>query len=147
MLTLLQGDWVFTIDLDKRIGRKIQNRMMTEFLNAPAGQEDLTFDKAMMAKIGGQKIGEEKMNGFSCEVWEIKDVGTRTWYWKWIPLKMVITMGGAQITIVATKVTEGADIQKNKFLIPAGIQFMDQDINEILLSLRRHPVFSSLTSL
>lgn len=137
MLTLSRKDWVMTMDLDKRVGRKFQNAMMTEYLDPTRKREKVPFDEMMMNKLQGERIGTEEILGRPCEIWEIKDAGVRLWYWKWIPLKTVLSVDGYQVVMIAEKLSEDDDIPSAYFQIPEGIRFMNQDINQILISLLR----------
>lgn len=70
------------------------------------------YGKEIMIKMGGKKVGTEKLLGKNCEIWEVKSLGTRTWVWNWIPLKIVSKMAGMDIIILATKILTSFDLKK-----------------------------------
>jgi len=72
-------------------------------------EEDLNeVGKKMMEAWGGKIIGKGKVLGKECDIWEISDMGTKTWIWNWIPLKTVTSMGMI-ITTEATEISEKCD--------------------------------------
>ena len=62
--------------------------------------------------MGGKKIGTEKFLGKQTDIWEIKQMGTKSWVWKGVTLKTESNMMGMKINIVATKISENFDKSK-----------------------------------
>lgn len=58
--------------------------------------------KAMMQKMGGKKVGTDKVLGYSCTVWEL--MGSRQCLYKGIPLKIETNIMGIKNLEVATKI-------------------------------------------
>jgi len=108
--TFLEGTWMYNIDLNTRTGTKQENPLHVNL----EGQDLQEVGKEILVKMGGKKVGTEKILGKLCEVWEIKSMGTRTWVWNWIPLKTVSNMGGMKIVITATKISDSIDAKRLK---------------------------------
>jgi len=123
-LTILDGEWIYAIDLDKKSGTKIKNPMF-ESLEATADGDFTQIGVEMMQKMGGVKIGSEAIAGKPCDVWEIKDIGTKSWLWNTIPLKTEASMGDMSMASTAVKVAEGALIPQEKLEIPSDVQMSD----------------------
>jgi len=133
LVTILEGDWIYRLDLDKKIGTKEQNIILKELLESPS-QDNIPLGVKAIAKMGGEPIKMEEVRGKTCEVWEIKAMGKRFWLWEGIMLKAQTERGIIHTTQEATAILEG-QISEDKFMIPADIQFIEGNIDEILLSL------------
>lgn len=130
-LGLLEGDWMTNIDLDKKTGTKMKNPMM-DAASARYNKDLAAAGEDMLKKMGGKKIGTETIAGKLCDVWEVADLGSKTWVWKGVPLKTQARMMGMEITTVATKVQEGG-VPQDKFKVPAGITLTEgQNLSEIM---------------
>ena len=86
----------------------------------------------MMKQMGGKKIGSEKFLGRQADIWEIKQMGTKSWVWKGVPLKSELNMMGMKISIVATKISEEFD--KSKLERPKNIDY--KDMSEMMKSFK-----------
>lgn len=76
---------------------------------AKAGRE-------MMVKMGGKKLGEDKVLGNSCEVWDL--MGVKQCIYKGITLRTVTNMMGIKNTEVATKADFNIDLSNEDFKLP-----------------------------
>ena len=106
--TYAEGPWIYTIDLGTNTGTKSEN----PFLKNMDDKELQDLGKDMMKNMGGKKVGEEKILDKTCEIWEIADMGTKTWVWNWVPLKTEVNMGGFKMTHTAVKISDSFDIKK-----------------------------------
>lgn len=144
-LTLIDGEWIYAIDLDKKSGTKIKNPMLE--MAATAHQDgDLTqMGIEMMTKMGGVKTGTEEVAGKPCDVWEIKAMSTKSWIWNSIPLKTEASMGEMSMASTATKVEEGAAIPQEKLALPSDVQISDgQQFAQMMESMRQQQQEESL---
>lgn len=99
--TFVEGTWIYTVDLDNKTGTKTENTM----LKALQGQDIEEVGKRILIDMGGEKVGSETLLGDKvCEMWEVKNIGTKTWLWKGIPLKTETNMMGMKMSSVATKI-------------------------------------------
>lgn len=78
--------------------------------------------KQMMDDLGFEKIGEEKILGKNCEIWE--GLGSKIWIWEGLTLKTEVNMLGQWIT-EAVKIDLNSRVDKDKFKVPAGIEMTD----------------------
>lgn len=134
-LTLLDGGYTYNIDLDKRTGTKMETPLLKELA---AQSKDLTeTGEKMMKSMGGEKIGTEVILGKTCDVWEIKNMRSKVWVWKGVTLKTQVTMPNMEMTIMATKIDEGASIAPDKFAIPTDVKISEaEDMKKMLEGLR-----------
>lgn len=134
-LGIIDGAYTYNIDLDTKTGTKMETPMLKELA---ANTKDLTeAGEKMMKNMGGVKIGTEVILGKSCDVWEIKNMKSKTWVWKGVPLKTHVNMPSMEMTIMATKIDEGASIAADKFAIPPDVKITEAgDMKKMLEGLK-----------
>ncbi|MFQ5866262.1 MAG: hypothetical protein ACE5IW_13650 [bacterium] len=86
-----EGGTIYTVDYstDPPTGTKIVNPIIKSF----AGKDLQEVGKEMLVQMGGKIIGKGTVLGKECDIWEIKNMGMKTWVWNWINLKTEIMMG------------------------------------------------------
>ncbi len=72
--------------------------------------------KEMLEAMGGEKIGEEKVLGYNCEIWTA--MGTKIWIYKGIPLKTESDIVGMKTIKVATKAKFNIAVSSSYFQLP-----------------------------
>ncbi len=99
---------IYTYDYKTKTGTKMKNPLQDAFKE----QDMKDVGKKMVEQMGGKKTGTGKILGKQCDIWEIKNMGSKTWIWNWIPLKTETNMMGMKMTIEATKISETFDKKK-----------------------------------
>ena len=127
-VTFMEGTMMYTVNLKDKTGSKMENPMLKGF----EGQDLTEVGEKMMKQMGGKKIGSEKFLGRQADIWEIKQMGTKSWVWKGVPLKSELNMMGMKISIVATKISEEFD--KSKLERPKNIDY--KDMSEMMKSFK-----------
>lgn len=137
-LTILDGEWQYSIDLDKRTGTKTENPYIRH-IGEQSGTKDFSdLSERFMTGMGGVKTGSEAVAGKTCDVWEIKKLNTKSWVWNWVPLKTQVGMAGMMITSTATKFEEGASVSDDKFAIPPDVKITQgQDVKKLLEGIKK----------
>ena len=118
----------YRVNLDDNTATKMENTMLKGF----EGQDLTEVGEKMMKQMGGKKIGSEKFLGKQTDIWEIKQMGTKSWVWKGVPLKTELNMMGMKISVVATKISENFD--KSKLERPKNIDY--KDMSEMMKSFK-----------
>lgn len=134
-LKLLDGEWTYNIDLDKKTGTKIETPLLKEMAqNAAAKNEDMTdVGEQMMVQMGGKKTGTETVLGKTADVWRMESMGTTIWVYKGVTLKIATGMAGMEITKTATRFDENAAVDPEKLKVPKDVTIGEsQNLNEIL---------------
>jgi len=69
-LTLLDGEWTYTVDLDKKTGTKMPTPLMKELTGTAKreGKDATEIGEEMLTRMGGRKIGTETVLGKPCDV-------------------------------------------------------------------------------
>ena len=135
-LVILDGEWSYSIDLDKKTGTKTKHPLMQEIAEKQ-GKDFAKVGEQMMSRMG-ERVGSEEVAGKMCEVWEVKDLGSKSWVWKGIPLKTHVNMVGMRQTVTATKVEADASIPDDKFAIPSGVTITEgPDVKELLKQMKK----------
>lgn len=106
--TYLEGSTIYTVDLNTNTGTKMENSIMKNL----EGKDLQDVGRQMLKDMGGKQIGSESFMGKNCEVWEIKNLGSKSWIWNGLMLKTEVNMMGQQITYTATKISEAVDAKK-----------------------------------
>jgi hypothetical protein len=116
---LSEGGTIYVVDLstDPPTGTRTEHPMIKSIQEESSQQ----IGKKMMEAWGGKIIGKEKVLGKECDIWEISDMGTKTWIWNWITLKTATSMGMI-VTTEATEISEKCDKQK---LVKPKIKYED----------------------
>ncbi|MEZ4887029.1 MAG: hypothetical protein R3E32_20025 [Chitinophagales bacterium] len=130
-LTIMDGDWIYSIDLDKKTGFKMKPEML-EKMAKNKGNDLGKVGKEMLEQMGGKKVGEETVLGKNCEIWEMSSFGTKIWIWNNLSLKNETNMMGMEIKQLATKVETNVSIPTEKFEVPNDITISDENPMEKL---------------
>jgi hypothetical protein len=84
---------------------------------ATTQNRDLTkTGKEMMKSMGGEKVGEEKFMGYTCEVWKM--LAVKVWLYKGIMLKSESDMMGMKHTTTATKIDFDTSVSNDDLKLP-----------------------------
>ena len=136
-LTITEDEWITTIDLDRRTGTKMRNTVVKEMLEKSGSKDLAELGENMMKAMKAVKVGSANVAGKTCDVWEIKDLGSTNCVWNWIPLKTQVKMAGVEIVMVAAKVQEGGPVPDSKFAVPAGVKISEgRDPTDVLRELQ-----------
>jgi len=109
-ITKFDGGMVYSVDLEEKIIYKQK---------IPLDSDDPALSlkgKKSLAALGGKKIGNEKVLGYDCEIWELS--GVKTWMYKAVPLKTETKVMGIKQTQVASSVKFDISISEDKFKLP-----------------------------
>lgn len=136
-LTIMEGEWIYNIDLASRTGSKIKNPMLQQFIEAAKGRSLTEVGEEMMRRMGGEKSGSDTVAGQPCDVWVVKQMGSRSCVWNGVTLRTEVTMGGMQMTSGATRFQANAAIPADKFAIPDNIKITEgPDVKRMLEGIR-----------
>jgi hypothetical protein len=105
-VVLTDGPWMYTLDPAKNEATKRKNPMFAPL--AEQGNLDrLKTNEDLMKALGGTKTGTDKVLGYACDIWELKQLMTTTCLTKeWLALWTKSGMGnmGMQQTATAIKI-------------------------------------------
>ncbi len=121
-MTLKDGDWYYTINLNDKTGTKTNIKDIQDVAQMFAGSIDVTGLKDFVEKNGGKILENETFLGKDCLVYEL--MGTKNWMYKGVILK---TMMGDKVMKEAVKIDEDVKIPSDKFELPAGIKITDME--------------------
>lgn len=105
--TFLEGTSVYTVDFNQNTCTKTENEM----LKALEGKDVEDLGKQVIIDMGGKKVKLDTLLNKPCEVWEIENLGTTSWFWNWIPLKTVTSMMGLKTTYKAKEIKYTYDMK------------------------------------
>mgnify|MGYP000436370338 FL=1 len=137
ILNIVKDDANYIIDLERKTGTKTKNpvkKLVAELQNQKSFGE---FGEQILLKAGAMKIGQEEFLDKDCEIYEIKNTGTKMWIWKWIPLKTITKLGGVEINSVAKKIEVNVNVPEEKFTPPDNVTITEVDLDDIENQLRQ----------
>ena len=110
-LVKIQDGMIYSVDYKQKM---ITKQDMSQLIN---GKDMSKMGKEMLKEMGGKKVGEGKVLGFSCEIWEA--MGTnKMWIYKGVTLKTEINIMGMIQKEEATEVKFGISIPSDKLKLP-----------------------------
>lgn len=86
----------------------------------------LEAGRETMISMGGVQLGNEKILGHDCEVWDL--LGVKQWIYKGITLKVVTNMAGITIIKEATSIKFDVSVANSYFELP---NFPHKDITDL----------------
>ena len=103
-----EGGTIYVVDLstDPPTGTRTENPMIKS-----------------LQESRGKIIGKGKVLGKKCDIWEISNMGTKTWIWNWINLKTVTSMG----MIITTEATEILKKCDKKTVLKPNIKYVPME--------------------
>ena len=116
-----EGGTIYVVDLstDPPTGTRMENPMIKSL----QGEDLNEVGKKTMEAWGGKIIGKGKVLGKECDIWEISNMGTKTWIWNWINLKTVTSMG----MIITTEATEILKKCDKKTVLKPNIKYVPME--------------------
>ncbi|MCH9813531.1 MAG: hypothetical protein K0U47_06255 [Epsilonproteobacteria bacterium] len=110
--TLIKEGKIYTIDHNEKVIVEIDPASMQE-----TDKQDMQkMGKEMLKKMGGKQIGDGKVLGYKCEIWEV--MGSKMWIYKGIPLKTEANIMGTNQTMIAKSAKFNLLISDKKFTLP-----------------------------
>jgi len=114
-MTLLNGTKAMQVDFNHKKIMEINIPGMA-LMVAAANQNVAGMGEKMLKQMGGRKVGQEKVAGYTCDVWKMR-VATQCIY-KGVPLKITTNVLGIQRTEVATEAQFEIAIPESSFRLP-----------------------------
>ena len=135
--TIMDGEWIYNIDLERHTGTKTKNPMLQQFIEAAKGKSLTEVGEEMMRRMGGEKTGSDTVAGQPCDIWVVKQMGSRSCVWNGVALRTEVIMGGMQITSSATRFQANAAVPAEKFAIPGDVKIAEgPDVKKMLENIR-----------
>lgn len=105
----------YTVNFEsKKIFKSDQKGMLS---GLSAGNENMAeTGKEMLESMGGKKIGEEKIQSYKCEIWEV--MGQKIWLYKGLTLRMEVDVMGIKTLEEATKIEFNTSISSGQLELP-----------------------------
>ena len=114
-MTLLNGTKATQVDFNRKKIMEINVPGMGLMI-AAANQNIAKMGEKMLKQMGGHKVGQETVVGYTCDVWKMR-VATQCIY-KGVPLKITTNVLGIQRTEVATEAKFDIAIPESSFRLP-----------------------------
>ena len=137
ILNIIKDDANYIIDLDRNTGTKTKNPVNKLIAELQSQKSFGEFGEQILLKAGAIKIGQEEFLDKDCDIYEIKNTGSKMWIWKWIPLKTITKIGSVEINSVAKKIEVNVNVPEEKFTLPDNVTITEVDLDDIENQLRQ----------
>ena len=138
--TIMDGEWIYNVDLEHRTATKTKNPMLAQFIEAAKKRDkSLTeLGEEMTRNMGGEKAGADTVAGQPCDVWVNKKLGSKSCVWNGVTLRTEVNMGGMLMTSTATRFQANATIPADKITIPGDVKVTEgPDVQRILEGMKK----------
>ena len=134
IFTLIDGEWIYNVDLNTNKGTKIKNPMIESIATQTGEKNFMQLGEEVLKKMGASKTGTAVALGKTCDVWEAQAMNMKLLVWKGIPFKTTVSLGeqmgqnmNSEITV--TKFDEEASVPEDKFKLPEDAIFTDMELD------------------
>jgi hypothetical protein len=117
------------VDFKKKIINRMENTAAAMAAAFGGGKNLQETGKSMMKKMGGKKIGTEKILGYTCDLWDL--MGVKQCMYKGIALKIETNMMGMRNVEVATKAEFDIALSEKSFKLP-DFPVYEYDIDKLM---------------
>ncbi len=107
--TITEGEWVTTVDLDKKTATRTKNPLYRSIVRKMEGKGGIEMGKFMVRSMGGRETGKTaRYAGDKCRVWEIPNLGQKLCVTDdGLTLWSETNMAGMRMTMTAIEVRRG----------------------------------------
>ncbi len=122
-LMFTDGRWVYNVNQTDNTATKMENPMFKDM----AHRKDLDMMKVgadFMKAMEGKIVGTETIIGKKCDMWEMKQMMTKTCIWRGIPLKTISGMPGMEVTQTAVHLNLGS-VPDKRVSLPASVKVVE----------------------
>jgi hypothetical protein len=106
---------IYSVDFNRKRITRMQNSAMM-MLGLSDDNRAQQAGVKMLKQMGGKKIGEDKVLGYKCDIWEA--MGTKQCIYRGITLKTESNIMGAKSSEIATKIDFDTPIKESDFTLP-----------------------------
>jgi len=110
-LNYMNGAVIYSVKFKHKKINRVKNPM-----SALAGANATKTGEDMLKKMGGKKIGVDKVAGLKCDIWDLS--GVKQCIYKGVPLRVESNIMGIHSVETATKAEFGISLSKSDFKLP-----------------------------
>src|SRR5574338_244973 len=131
LVSIIDGEYQYMINIDQNSGTKTRNPILKSIEQLKDQKGFNEFGEQMLLSMGANKIGSDNFLGKDCDVYEMKNTGSKLWVWEWLTLKSETKSGGLNINVTATRINEGGSVPAEKFKVPEKVVLNEVDLDNI----------------
>ncbi len=131
LVNIIDGEYQYMINMDQNSGTKTRNPILKSIEQLKNQKGFNEFGEQILLSMGANKIGTEEFLGKDCDVYEMKNTGTKLWVWEWLTLKSETKSGGININLTATRINESGSVPAEKFKIPEKVVLNEVNLDNI----------------
>ncbi|NEW61393.1 hypothetical protein GSY74_08870 [Sulfurovum sp. bin170] len=115
-LKYMNNSIIYSVNFEKEKIVRMQNPAVAMSSIFGGGKNIQQIGEEMLEKMGGKKIGTDKVAGHQCDIWDVS--GIKQCIYKGIPLRVESNIMGIKSTEVATKAEFDLSLDKDAFKLP-----------------------------
>ena len=115
-MTYMKGSMAYNVSFDNRRIMRMANMGAVMSPLFGGGQNMKQSAEEIIIKMGGKKIGTDKVLGYTCDIWEI--IGVKQCMYKGVPLRVETDVMGLKNTETATKAEFDLSLSSDDFKLP-----------------------------
>ncbi len=112
----MNGGIIYSVDFKRKVITRMENQAMAMTMLLGGGKNVKQTGEAMMKRMGGKKIGTDKVLNYTCDVWDL--MGVKQCIYKGIPLRIESDIMGLKSVEIATKAEFDISLSKDDFKLP-----------------------------
>jgi len=115
-LKYMNASMIYSVDFKQKKILRMENPAMVMMAMMGDGKNVQQTGESMMKKMGGKKVGSDKVLGYACEVWDL--MGVKQCMYKGIPLRIESDIMGLKSMEIATKAEFDVSLNNDDFELP-----------------------------
>lgn len=124
-VSYLDGTIQYNYNPETKTATKINNTVLKNMTQNTQSKNLTGAGEQMLKDMGGEKVGTETVLGKSCVVYEIKSMGTKTWVWNGVTLKLLLNFMGMNMTTEALSIEANVKVPESKVKFPEGVKISE----------------------
>ena len=115
-LKYMNGSIIYSVDFKQKKILRMKNPAMGMMAMMGGEKNVQQTGESMMKKIGGKKVGTDKVLDYTCDIWDL--FGVKQCMYKGIPLRIESDIMGMKSMEIATKVEFDVTLNNDDFKLP-----------------------------
>ena len=115
-LKYMNAGMIYSVDFKQKKILRMKNPAVGMMAMMGGGKNVQQTGESMMKKMGGKKVGSDKVLGYACDVWDL--MGVKQCMYKGIPLRIESDIMGLKSMEIATKAEFDVSLNNDDFKLP-----------------------------
>ena len=123
--SIMDGEFLYVLDHGKNTATKTTNQLLTQITAKHETKDMEEIGERTLKAMGAKKTGTATFLGKKCDVWEVKNLGTRMLVYNGLVMKSETNMAGMKIIREAIRFEENAKVAEEKLTVPSTMKVIE----------------------